>query len=179
MSAFVDLLREAAKAVDVACLRVAGDDAARIQVIARELMKPAQDAGIAVLVDNADLAGRLGADGVHLADPKDYTSARKALGDRLSVGVACPLERHVAMEAGEAGADYVQFAFDPAHAEDALDLFAWWAEVMTVPSVIACPPDPAIAAVIAAAGADFLAPDASLWSQPDPVALLKKLIPVN
>ena len=83
------------------------------------------------------------------------------------------------MEAGEAGADYVQFTFDAAHAENALDLFAWWSEVMTVPSVVTCPPDPAIAAVIIAAGADFLAPDTSLWSHGDLVALLKKLIPAN
>lgn len=163
------------KNADIACLRICGDDAVRVGVIARDLLKPAQDVGIAVLVDDADLAKKLGADGVHLSNPAAYVAARRTLGDRLSIGIGCPPERHAAMEAGDAGADYVQFDFVPAQAEETLDLVAWWSEMMTVPSVVACPPVPEIAAAVVAAGADFLAPDVSLWSLGDPVGVLQTL----
>lgn len=144
-------------------------------MIAGDLLKPAQDAGIAVLLDNADLARRIGADGVHLSDSSGYGAARKILGNDGIVGVACPSERHAAMDAGEAGADYIQFTLTADNAEDTLDLVAWWSEMMTVASVVTCPPSPQFAAAIVATGADFLAPDASLWSQGDPVAALKSL----
>lgn len=175
MSAFADLLSRSIANADVACLRIAGKDRERVTTIARDLMGPTQTAGIAVLLDDADLARKLGADGVHLADPKNYADARKTMGDRFSIGIACPSERHVAMEAAEAGADYIQFDFDPAAADDFLELVAWWAEMMTVPSVVHCPPEPAVAAAVIAAGADFLAPDASLWSLPDPISALASL----
>ena len=81
------------------------------------------------------------------------------------------------MDAGEAGADYIQFTLTADNAEDTLDLVAWWSEVMTVASVVLCPPIPELTAAIVATGADFLAPDATLWSQSDPVAALKTLLP--
>jgi thiamine-phosphate pyrophosphorylase len=176
VSAFADLLARAIAAADLACLRIAGSDAARITTIARELMAPAQKAGVAVLLDDAELVEKLGADGVHLDDPALYGQVRRRLGADGVIGVACPLERHVAMEVSEVGADYIQFPFPGQSPEDALELIAWWAEVMTVPTVISSPPDPAIAAQIVAAGADFLAPDVSLWEQPDPTARLASLL---
>lgn len=176
MTDFAELLLRAAAQSDVACLRLAGRDAERIGRVAGRLLKPAQEAGIAVLLDSPELAQQLDADGVHLADPGEYGSARNTLGDRRSIGIACPLERHRAMEAAESGADYVQFDFSPVAGETSLDLISWWAEVMTVPLVVACPPDAGIAAAIIAAGADFLAPDASLWSQKDPVGTLTALM---
>lgn len=145
-------------------------------ILAKELLLPAQKAGIAVLLDEADLVEKLGADGVHLDDPALYAQARRRLGAGGVVGVACPLERHVAMEVSEVGADYVQFPLTPDNAEDALDLIAWWAEVMTVPSVVTCLPDPAVAKRIVAAGADFLAPAPILWAEPNPAASLAGLL---
>ena len=176
MSAFADLMARTIAATDIACLRIAGRDGARVMIIARELIAPAQKAGVAVLLDDPELVEKLGADGVHLDDPALYAQARRRLGADGVIGVACPLERHVAMEISEAGADYIQFPFPGDSAEDALDLIAWWTEVMTVPSVIPCPPEPAMAAKIIAVGADFLAPDVSLWDQPEPVSLIGKLL---
>ncbi|TDQ77597.1 thiamine-phosphate pyrophosphorylase [Dongia mobilis] len=172
----VALVLRAAAELDVACLRIAGLDEARVRIAAREILQPAQDAGIAVLLDSVELVKSLGADGVHLADPMDYAAARRVLGDRASIGVACPLERHMAMEAAEAGADYVQFDYDLARAGESLDLIAWWSEMMTVPSVVALPPEPVTAGTVMAAGADFMAPDADLWSRPDPIRLLREML---
>ncbi|WP_407652145.1 thiamine phosphate synthase [Dongia rigui] len=174
MSAFADLLEKTIAAADIACLRIAGDDAARISTIAKPLLPLAQDQGVAVLFDDADLALKLRGDGVHLADPMLLTKARRTVGSDAIVGVACPLERHAAMEAGEAGADYVQF--QPGTASDDLDLIAWWTEMMTVPSVVAGKFSQESARAFVAAGADFLAPDPSIWATPDAVAAIAALL---
>jgi thiamine-phosphate pyrophosphorylase len=176
VSAFAALLDRAIAAADIACLRIAGSDGARVTIIARELLGPAQTAGIAVLLDDADMVEKLGADGVHLDDPALYVQARRRLGAGGVVGVACPPERHVAMEVSEAGADYVEFPWTTDNTEEALDLIAWWAEVMTVPSVVTCLPDPGAAKQIIAAGADFLAPAPTLWAEPSPAATLAGLL---
>jgi thiamine-phosphate pyrophosphorylase len=174
VSAFADLLTKVIAAADVACLWIAGTDAARIATIAKPLLPLAQDQGIAVLFDDADLAQKLRGDGVHLTDPTLYAKARRTIGTDGIVGVACPLERHTAMEVGEAGADYVQFDIDGS--ADALDLVAWWTEMMTVPSVVAGTFTPESAKTFIGAGADFLAPAPTIWAVPDPVAAIAALL---
>ena len=175
MSAFAEQLTRAIDSADIACLRIAGSDLARIATIAKSLLAPAQERGVAVLLDDADLAVKLQADGVHLADPSAYAKARRTIGTNGIVGVACPLERHTAMEVGEAGADYV--AFSPNTAPDGIDLVAWWTEMMTVPSVVCGTFDVATATAFVAAGADFLAPAPAIWATPDPLAAIAALIP--
>ena len=68
-----------------------------------------------ILNDRPDLASELGCDGVHIGQ-EDASLRRGARGggpDRI-VGVTCHDSRHLAMEAAEAGADYVAFgAFFP------------------------------------------------------------------
>lgn len=150
---------EAALAVaDVACLRLAPAPEA-VPLIAE-----AQARGAAVLLDGRpDLVAGLGADGVHLADPAAYDAARRLLGEKASIGVWCDASRHAAMEAADAGADYVGFAPD-------LDLVGWWAEIMVVPQVVELGDDLERAAEFAAAGADFIAPSEAIWRHGDGVA---------
>ena len=120
-------------------------------------MKLAQQRNVAVLLDgNPELARRLGADGVHLADGRGYRDARQELGADAIVGVACGRSRHAAMEAGEAGADYVAFEPD-------LELVAWWAETMVVPVVAELGEDIAQAAQFAKAGAEFILVGAAIF----------------
>ena len=61
------------------------------------------------------LAKRLGADGVHLGQSRRrHPRGAGALGPAAQIGRTCHDSRHLAMEAGEAGADYVAFgAFYP------------------------------------------------------------------
>src|SRR5258708_34094318 len=88
-------------------------------------------------------------------------------------GVACHDSRHLAMEAAEAGADYVAFgAFyetttKPSHYRPAPDLLAWWSEVMTVPCVAIGGITPQNCAPLVAAGADFLAIVRAVWDHPE------------
>ena len=63
-----------------------------------------------LLNDRPDLAAALGCDGVHIGQQDmAYKEARGCVGDKAIVGVTCHDSRHLAMLAGEAGADYVAF----------------------------------------------------------------------
>ena len=90
-------------------LKDVGDDAIRDAV--RVLMPEVQTRNVAFLLDDrADLAAELGCDGVHLG-PDDTTcaDARRLLGGQGSIGFSAGGSRHLAIEAAEAGADYVSF----------------------------------------------------------------------
>ena len=126
----------------------------------------------------AALAKTLGADGVHLdlRSASDamrlYREARKLLAEDAIVGTLCPPERHLAMEVGEAGADYV--GFDVA-APEAAATIAWWGEMMTVPCIAFGAIDAAMAQALAKDGAYFVAPEPELWSRVDPGRELEAL----
>src|SRR5579864_3160467 len=134
-----------------------------------------------ILNDRPDLAVRFGCDGVHIGqDDAPYAEARRIVGHQRIVGVSCHDSRHLAIEAAEAGADYVAFgAFFPTstkaaktHAER--ELIQWWAEMMVVPCVAIggitienCTP-------LIDAGADFLAVSSGVWDYHDgPAAAVK------
>ena len=123
IAAFTRELEQALDAGDVASLQIrlksrdgvpAPDS--RILELGHHIIARAQDRGVAVLInDRPDLAAELGADGVHIGQQDmPYARARKLVGEGGIVGVTCHDSRHLAMEAGEAGADYVAFgAFYP------------------------------------------------------------------
>ena len=128
------------------------------------------------------LAKRLGADGVHLGqgdgDPRE---ARALLGPNAQIGVTCHDSRHLAMEAGEAGADYVAFgAFYPSTTKEARhrpepSILGWWATLFELPSVAIGGITPDNAAPLVAAGADFLAVSGSVWNAADgPAAAVER-----
>ena len=181
---FLPKLESVLQVADVACLLIAAPDGAsdeELGAIAGPLIRAAQARDVAALLSGrAALAKALGADGVHLdlrtvpaGDAmRAYREARKMLADDAIVGVACPPERHLAMEVAEAGADYV--GFDLA-APEAVETIAWWGEIMTVPCIAFGAMDPATAAALARSGADFIGPEPDLWSRVDPVAELAAL----
>jgi thiamine-phosphate pyrophosphorylase len=144
-----------------------------------DLLRPiVQSAGAAfILNDRADLARELGADGVHVGQEDMHCSAaRNLIGKDRIVGVTCHASRHLAIEAAEAGADYVAFgAFFPTATKDAtahaeIDLLDWWSNLMTVPCVAIGGITVQNAAPLIEAGADFLAVCAGVWIHPDGAA---------
>ncbi|MHA1517680.1 MAG: thiamine phosphate synthase [Alphaproteobacteria bacterium] len=146
------------------------------EVPADRLVDAVQGAGIACLIENdINCAERLGADGVHIAANLEiYAAARNLLGESSSIGVACGLSRHAAMQLAEAGADYV--AFGPEHGliddiDQYTDLIGWWSEVFVIPCVAWNVNSPTHAEAYARAGADFVAPSRTVW-QDDKVAAL-------
>ena len=127
-----------------------------------------------ILNDRPDLAADLGCDGVHVGqDDASYEEARRLLGERAIVGVTCHDSRHLAMEAAEAGADYVAFgAFFPTSTKTPKfsarpDLLQWWAEVMEVPCVAIGGITVGNCESLVSAGADFLAVSAGVWAHPE------------
>jgi len=127
---------------------------------------------------SAMLAKRLGADGVHLGqDDGDPREARDALGPNVQIGVTCHDSRHLAMEAGEGGADYVAFgAFYPTttkavkHVPEP-SILSWWASMFELPSVAIGGITPDNAAPLVAAGADFLAVSGAVWNGDEAAAV--------
>ena len=174
---FADDLARALDAGDVAALQIrlkgAPDDA--ILRAAEAILPIAQSRDVAVLMnDRMDLAKRSGCDGVHLGQQDgDPAAARKLLGAEAMIGVTCHASRHLAMEAGEAGADYVAFgAFFPTSTKDTVhvaetELLEWWSEMFEIPCVAIGGITAANCAPLVRAGADFLAVVGAVWNHPE------------
>ena len=126
-----------------------------------------------IVNDDIALAKRLKADGVHLGqDDGTVEEARDALGPQAQIGVTCHASRHYAMEAGDAGADYVAFgAFFPSTTKDkgdaerpTPDILQWWSQIFELPCVAIGGITPDNCGGLIAAGADFLAVSGAVWN---------------
>lgn len=184
-STFGETLKRALGAGDVACVQLrlkdAGDD--EFRRAAEALLPVTQNAGAAfILNDRPDIAAEINADGVHVGqDDASYAEARAAMGKNRIVGVTCHNSRHLAVEAAEAGADYVAFgAFFPTATKDQvkahapIELLSWWSELMVVPCVAIGGITPANAKPLIEAGADFLAVCSGVWAhEQGPAAAVK------
>ena len=155
--------------------RVKGLDQHEAARLAEPLQAICAARDVAFIVnDDVALAKRLGADGVHLGqgdgDPK---TARRELGPGAQIGITCHASRHLAMEAGEAGADYVAFgAFFPTttktvehHADP--EILEWWQSMFELPCVAIGGITVQNARELVDAGADFLAVSGGVWAHPD------------
>lgn len=126
-----------------------------------------------IVNDSVALAKRLKADGVHLGQGDgDVREAREILGSDAQIGVTCHNSRHLAMEAAEAGADYVAFgAFYPTSTKQVehvaeLDTLQKWSMVTEIPCVAIGGLTPDTAKPLIEAGADFLAVSSAVWEHP-------------
>ncbi|WP_193367944.1 thiamine phosphate synthase [Pelagibius marinus] len=181
--------------VEVSALLLRGgalNDAAFAR-LAAPLIAAAQARDIAVLLeDRPALLPASGADGLHLNLAEDEKSPVKALrkrfGEDVILGAGCGNSRHLAMSAGEEGADYIGFggfgdlggapegAPEGSGAADP-EVIAWWEAVMTPPQVAFGAGTPEEARALAAAGPDFLALGPAFWlGQEDPAAALQALL---
>ena len=176
LAKFAEHLRAALGEGDVACLqlRLKDVDDDIIRRAADVLMPITQKYGVSFLIyDRPDLADELGADGCHVGQQDiSYAQARALLGADRVVGVTCHNSRHLAMEAGEAGADYVAFgAFFDTNTKQAkstadIEILSWWSELFEIPCVAIggitvenCRP-------LVSGGADFLSVVSGVWNYP-------------
>lgn len=140
-----------------------------------------------ILNDAPELAREVGADGVHLGqEDGGIAHARKILGDSRVIGATCHDSRHLAMEAGEQGADYVAFgAFYPTTSKTPAalahwgtptpDILHWWSTYTTVPCVAIGGITPHNVKPLIDAGADFLAIITSVWKHAEsPVTAIEE-----
>jgi len=173
---FAEILKRALDAGDVASLQLRLKDVSdeEIRRATEVLMPIAQKRDVAfILNDRPDLARTLGCDGVHVGqEDASYAEARLIVGKNAIVGVTCHDSRHLAMEAAEAGADYVAFgAFFPTATKEAkaradIETLRWWAEMMVVPCVAIGGITVDNAMPLIEAGADFLAVSSGVWDFP-------------
>jgi thiamine-phosphate pyrophosphorylase len=155
--------------------RVKGVDSHEAARLAEPLQRICADRDVAFIVnDSVALAKRLGADGVHLGqEDGDPREARRVLGPSVQIGVTCHDSRHLAMEAGEAGADYVAFgAFYPTSTKETRhrpepSILSWWTTLFELPCVAIGGITPENAPPLIEAGADFLAVCAAVWGDPE------------
>ncbi|MGZ3280226.1 MAG: thiamine phosphate synthase [Caulobacteraceae bacterium] len=187
LPAFLKALDEALSAGEAAALQVRLKDVddAEIERVTRAVLPLAHAHDVAVILnDRPDLAARLGCDGVHVGqDDASYAEARRIMGPQAMVGVTCHDSRHLAMEAAEAGADYVAFgAFFPTTTKDApatcdLETLSIWQETMQTPCVAIGGITPENCGPVVQAGADFLAVSSAVWTHPDgPGAAVKAFL---
>lgn len=165
-------------AAEVSALLVprGGADAARYAEQAKGIINIGQGAGCAVLLENdAALAKRLGADGVHVSDGIEaLDDAVLALKPSFIVGAGSAKSRHDAMTMGEANVDYVFFGpLDGALNPEARELAEWWASTFEIPAVLSDPA--AIGPDIDSAGAEFLALSASIWNAASPAQAMRAI----
>lgn len=184
LEAFPDRLSAVLDAADIACVRLAlsSRDEDHVARAADALRAVAHARDVALVIEaHVLMVERLGLDGVHLTDgARSVRKVRKDLGSDAIIGAFCGTSRHEGMTAGEAGADYVAFGpvgetplGDGSRAE--FDLFDWWSEVIEVPVVA----EGALTAELVGRFGpvtDFLGLGPELWSAPDPVAALAKLL---
>jgi thiamine-phosphate pyrophosphorylase len=185
---FPDRLRAALDGGPVAAfqLRVKGIDQHALARLAEPLQAICAEREVAFIVnDDMGLAKRIGADGVHLGqEDGDPREARALLGPAAQIGVTCHDSRHLAMEAGEAGADYVAFgAFFPSTTKEAKhrpepDILGWWATLFELPCVAIGGITPTNGGKLVKAGADFLAVSGAVWNAEDPGQVVAAFAPL-
>ncbi len=173
---FPPILSDALKGGDVACLQLRLKDASddNIRQATKKLMPICLNRDVAfILNDRPDLAAELDTDGVHIGQQDSaYKTARGQVGEDRIVGVTCHDSRHLAINAAEAGADYVAFgAFYPSTTKNPatyseIEIIEWWSQLFEIPCVAIggitldnCLP-------LINAGTDFLAVSGGIWEYP-------------
>ena len=174
---FAGVLARTLDAGPVAALQIRLKDHsdAEVRGLAPDLIEIARRRGVTVILnDDPQLASALGCDGVHLGqDDCSVRQARADLGPKALIGATCHDSRHLAMVAGEQGADYVAFgsvyetATKTPKSRAPLEVFTWWREVFELPSVAIGGITPQNARPVVEAGADYLAVSGGIWNWPD------------
>ena len=177
---FPDRLKAALAGGPVAAfqLRVKDRNEHELARLAEPLQRLCANAGCTFIVnDSIALAKRIGADGVHLGQSDgDPREARALLGPAAQIGRTCHDSRHLAMEAGEAGCDYVAFgAFHPTTTKPSNyrpkpEILSWWSSLFEIPCVAIGGITPDNAQPLLDAGADFIAVCQAVWGRDDPGA---------
>ena len=181
---FPDRLKAALEGGPVAAFQMRVKDVGEHELarLAEPLQRLCADHDCAFIVnDSMALAKRIGADGVHLGQSDgDPREARALLGPSAQIGRTCHDSRHLAMEAGEAGCDYVAFgAFyptttKPSHYRPKPDILSWWSSLFEIPCVAIGGITPDNVQPLLNAGADFIAVCQAVWGQQDPGAAVAR-----
>ncbi len=128
-----------------------------------------QALGLAVIIRDCEprLVHRIKADGIHISRAAPVKALRATFKNE-SIGVFAATSRHIAMEAAEAGADYVAFAQNTQSAGE--PLIGWWHDIFEVPTVAFDPVSPEDLATLLPQKPDFIRPGDDMWQDPEKAA---------
>ncbi len=139
-------------------------DVDAFQALAERLLPMAQEAGAAaVIAGDTRVAGRVGADGLHVDGRLDELA--EAIGKHqgaMMVGTTAGKTRDEALDRGELRPDYMffgRFGYDASpevHPRN-LTLGEWWAQMIEIPCVVQAGSDIASVASVAETGVEFVA----------------------
>jgi thiamine-phosphate pyrophosphorylase len=157
----------------LACLKAAcgaGDVASLLvpAALAKDLTAAAQAMGVAVIIQGEPRhEARSGADGVQVeAAAAEVSAARESIGKDRIAGAYAGSSRHFAMEAAEAGADYIAFDQNgPALGGE--PIIRWWSDMMQIPCVAFTPVDPDDLDILLPQKPDFIRPSDAMWRDED------------
>lgn len=135
-----------------------------------------------ILVDAADIVARSGADGAQISLLPALAPARATLKKERICGISGLATRHDAMEAGEAGADYLLFGAPKPDGwrmppDQVIERVNWWAELFEPPCVGYAGSIEEIAP-LAEAGADFVALGPWALADADPAAIVRAALAI-
>ena len=140
-----------------------------------DLMRPfGNEHGLAIFARD-DLEAARGLDGVLLTDPAEVEAARARLGPERLIGALCAIDRHLAMTAGEAGADWILFGRADHEPERAIEVAAWWSELFVLPCGVTGLIEPRHVRALHAAKIEFLLPGPAAWRTEEPLRLFADL----
>lgn len=176
LKAFSQNLEKALKTalVPVFQLRLKGYSNQEVAKISQEIKKICQDNNCLFLLnDSYEIAIDVGANGVHLgSEDGSIAIVRKQTSPNFLIGASCYDSRHLAMEAGQQGADYLSFgAFFPSKTKNSqgkptTEILEWCNELINLPIVAIGGITDENCSSLVEAGADFLAVISYVWEHP-------------
>lgn len=173
-------LEQALSGGDVASviLPLYGLDDQAFQKRAEILVPIIQQAGAAALIaGDSRVAGRVKADGLHLAGPigelvSELEEAMEKYTPKMIVGAGGASDRHHALEIGERRPDYIFFGkldgdIKPEAHPKNLALAEWWASMVEIPCIVMGGTDIGSVLAVAETSAEFVALREAIFSSPD------------
>ncbi|MBU6339069.1 MAG: thiamine phosphate synthase [Rickettsiales bacterium] len=148
-----------------------------IKKIAQELRKVCRDNNCSIIInDSYEIALEAGADGVHVGVEdgliKNIYQKTKKINPNFIIGASCYDSKHLAMEAGEQGADYISFgAFfesktKKSRGNPTIEILKWCDEIINLPIVAIGGITDQNCSSLVKSGADFLAVISYIWDNP-------------
>lgn len=181
--ALAELLRKALSGGDAASvvLDSTGLDEATFQAAAQKAVPIIQQAGAAALILNdTQIAGRVGADGVHIEGKiADLAETIERHAPKMIVGMGNLRDRHGALEIGELQPDYVMFGKVGAdqkpepHSRN-INLAEWWASMVDIPCIVQAGNTLASLEQAVATRAEFVALGAAIFESADPAQAMRE-----
>jgi len=152
-----------------------GSDPSRRLNETRALQHLCRESGAPLIInDNLELAVSIGADGIHLGrDDPDPEGARLQLGPDAIIGVSCYNRFELALDAQQAGADYIAFgrffpsSIKPDAVQATSSLLHRAAKELAIPVVAIGGITPENGGALIEAGADMLAVIHAVFGQTD------------